>query len=238
MSMYPSNANRTPLEYSSLSEVSMVRFFNQVYAWMSVGLAVTAVVGYACSKVPAILMLFTNQFVVIAAALGLFALAWVAQTAALTISAAMGLALFMLYSAVMGFFLSGIFIVYQADTLLGAFAITGGLFAALSVAGFVIKKDLSGIGGIAAMAVMGLFLASLFNVFFASNALSWFITYGVLIAFIVIVAWKTQELKNMANEHAANPALLNRIAVVGSIILYISFINLFLSILRILGSKR
>lgn len=237
MSMYP-NSGAKPIDYAPARDVPLFRFFNQVYAWMFVGLAVTAVVGFASSQVPAIAQSMTSPGVAIMAALGMFALAWGAQSAAMRLGAAAGLALFVLYAALMGVLTSYIFLVYNMDTLVGAFLVTAGVFGGMSVVGFVIKKDLSMVGQIACMGVLGLFAASLFNVFFASNAVSWFITYGVLILFIIITAWKTQDLKNIAAQFSDNPEMLTRAAVLGSIMLYITFINLFLAILRIMGSRK
>lgn len=239
MSNYPSQSSeRIPLGYASERGMSTVEFFNRVYAWMFVGLAVTALVGFGASNIPEIRAALANQGVMVVAALGAFALAWVAQSAAMRLSVPAGLALFIAYAAVMGVLISAIFVVYPMETLIGSFLVTGGVFGGMSIIGLFLKKDLSTIGQIASMAVIGVFLASIFNIFFASNALSWFITYAVLVLFIILTASKTQELKNLAYEHADNPALLARVAVVGSIMLYIAFINLFLSILRILGNKR
>jgi FtsH-binding integral membrane protein len=104
--------------------------------------------------------------------------------------------------------------------------------------GFVTKRDLTGIGSFLVMGAIGLFIASLVNVFIASNALSWVITYAVLGVFIGITAYETQRLRNMAEQHAGNADLSGRLAIVGALVLYIAFINIFLSILRILGSRR
>jgi FtsH-binding integral membrane protein len=235
MSMH---SHRTPLDYAPTRDVPLFRFFNQVYAWMFVGLVVTALVGYVASTVPVIAQSMASPGLAVAAALGMFALAWGAQSATIRLGAGVGLSLYILYAALMGLLTSYIYLIYDVDTLVGSFLITGGVFGGMSVVGFVIKKDLSTIGRIAMMCVLGLFAASLFNLFFASNALSWFITYGVLIVFIIITAYKTQDLKNLAYEFADNPEMLNRVAVLGSIMLYITFINLFLSILRIMGSRK
>jgi FtsH-binding integral membrane protein len=87
------------------------------------------------------------------------------------------------------------------------------------------------------MCVWGLLLASVINIFIASNALDWLITYGVLAAFIGITAYKTQELREIAIRLGDDPVLAPRFAIYGSLILYISFLNIFLSILRILGDR-
>lgn len=236
MSMYQDSS--TPLSYSTTRDLSLFRFFNQVYAWMFVGLGVTAVVGLVCSQVPAIAVMFTNPMVAVAAALGAFVLAISAQSVAMRVSAGAGLAMFMLYAAVIGMLTSYVFLVYSTDTLIGGFLITSGVFGATSLFGYFVKKDLSMVGRFATMGILGLFAASLFNIFFANDALSWFITYGVIVLFIGLVAWKTQDLKDIAYAYADQPEMLNRAAVVGSIVLYISFINLLLAILRILGSRK
>ena len=85
---------------------------------------------------------------------------------------------------------------------------------------------------------LGLFIASLVNVFIASNAFSWLITYAVLGVFIGITAYETQRLRNMAEQNAGNADMSARLAIIGALVLYIAFINIFLSILRILGSRR
>lgn len=235
MSYYPQNTRPVTLDYAETRDVSLPKFFNLVYAWMCVGLAVTAVVGYACSSTG---LIVKNPLIAVAAMLGAFALSYATQTVAMRISAGLGLTMFIGYAALIGVMISYVFLRYDLETLGGAFFVTGGVFAGTSIVGFVTKKDLSGIGGIAVMCAWGLFFGSLFNLFFASEALSWFITYAVLAVFIVITAYETQQLKNIALELAGNQTMLQRAAVVGSLVLYISFMNLFLSILRILGSRK
>ena len=242
MSMFPgSGAQRKPweLEYGT-TDRTMARFFNMVYAWMAVGLAVTAAVAWFASQSPAMRqMVYGNgKGFAIVVALGMFAIAWGVQQAALRINANVATALFLLYAALMGCLISAIFLIYPMSTLLSAFLVTGGTFAAMSVYGFVTKRDLTRIGSIMAMAVIGLFIASLVNIFVASSALSWIITYAVLGVFIVLTAYETQQLKNFAQQYGDNPDVAARIAIVGSLLLYIAFINMFLSILRIMGDRR
>ena len=237
MSMFP-DARRTPLDYATDSR-SVASFFNAVYAWMAVGLAVTALVAWFVSQSPELLrIIYSGRGMVIAMALGAFGIAWYVQTQIHRIHTGVATALFMLYAAVIGAMISYIFIIYEMQTLLAAFVMTGGVFGLMSLYGFVTKRDLTGIGSILVMCAIGLFVASLVNVFLASNALSWVITYAVLAVFIGITAYETQRLKAMAYEFQDNGAMLSRVAIVGSLVLYISFINMFLAILRILGSRK
>ena len=242
MSMFPgSGAQRKPweLEYGSYDR-PMARFFNTVYAWMAVGLAVTAAVAWFVSQSQVGLQMVYGggKGMLVAILLGMFAISWGVQSAAMRINANVATALFLLYSAMMGALLSGIFVVYKMQTIGGAFLMTAGTFGAMSVYGFVTKRDLTGIGSILVMAAIGLFLASIVNIFLASNGLSWIITYAVLGVFIGITAYETQKLKVMASQFGSDPNMAPRIAIIGSLILYISFINLFTSILRIMGDRR
>ena len=242
MSMFPgSGAQRKPweLEYGSYDR-PMARFFNTVYAWMAVGLAVTAAVAYFVSQSQVGLQMVYGggRAMWVVLLLGMFAISWGVQSAAMRINANVATGLFLLYSAMMGALLSGIFVVYKMQTIGGAFLMTAGTFGAMSVYGFVTKRDLTGIGSILVMAAIGLFLASIVNIFLASNGLSWIITYAVLAVFIGITAYETQKLKVMASQFGSDPNMAPRIAIIGSLILYISFINLFTSILRIMGDRR
>lgn len=240
MSHFPQSRTRpVQLEYGTDNRV-VINFFNAVYGWMAAGLAVTAGVGFACSGIPAIsrALFGSGGFVIVALMLGAWALAWAAQKAALQLNATLGTVLFMLYAAVIGVMLSGIFIIYSVPTLISAFLITGGTFAAMSLYGFVTKRDLTTMGSYLTMAFFGLFFASIANIFFANDALSWIITYGVLAVFIGLTAYQTQQLRNVAVQIGNNGDLAARYAIVGSIMLYIAFINMFISILRIMGSRK
>jgi hypothetical protein len=206
---------------------------------MAVGLAVTACVGLLFAKSPGLMrVVYANQFVYVAILLGMVGLAWAVQAAALRMSAAAGTGLFLLYSALMGALISGIFIVYPWPTIVSAFFMTAGVFGAMSVYGFVTKRDLTSLGSFMFMVVVGLFLASLVNVFLRNDLMGWIITYGVLIAFVLLTAYDTQKLKNIAQQTAGDANLQARLAIIGSLSLYVDFINIFMAILRILGSRR
>ena len=241
MSMYPESGSRKPweLEYAR-DDKSLSKFFNVVYAWMAVGLAVTATVAYFVAQSPTVLRAFLGggPAIMVVIALGMFALAWGVQAAALRINANVATGLFLLYAALMGVLISYIFLIYKMKTIGAAFLITGGTFATMSVYGFVTKRDLTAIGSFLVMCVIGLFIASLVNLFIANSALSWLITYAVLIIFIGLTAYETQKLKVLAQQYGNDPAIAPRIAIIGSLLLYIAFINLFMSILRIMGDRK
>jgi FtsH-binding integral membrane protein len=138
----------------------------------------------------------------------------------------------------MGLTLSAIFIVYAHSTIVSAFLVTAGTFGAVSVYGFVTKRDLTQYGSILFMALIGLILASVVNLFFASSALYWIITYAGVLLFVALTAYDTQKLRQIAVQTENNPTLAARLSIVGALELYLDFINLFLFILRILGNRR
>ncbi len=242
MSQFPQQQSSRPygLNYAQpgTDEMTLSRFFNTVYAWMAVGLAVTALVGYLVSQSSLMYTLYANKGVIFVIGLGAFALAWYVQSQVGRMAVGTATALYLIYATILGLLLAGIFKIYPISTLGAAFLLTAGTFGAMSVYGFVTKRNLTGIGQIAVMAAFGFIIASLVNFWLANNALSWIITYGILVVFIVITAYETQMLKNMAIQLADNPAMAQRVAIVGALVLYISFINLFLSILRIIGDRR
>lgn len=240
MNQFPStNPLRKPIELEyGTTDKTVFNFFNQVYAWMAVGLAVTACVGLLFSQKPALLQLiYGSKFGYVAIILGMTMLAFAVRGAALNISAAAGTGLFLLYAALMGALISGIFLIHPWQTLVSAFFLTGGVFAVMSIYGFVTKKDLTSIGSFMIMTVIGLFIASLINVFLQNDLMGWIITYGILIAFVLLTAYDTQKLKEIAHATEGNPQLASRLAIVGSLNLYVDFINIFLAILRIMSRK-
>lgn len=242
MSQFP-NQYRAPAEldygYSETSQGNVARFFHLVYLWVAIGLAVSAVVSAGIAFFAPQQFMISNMWIAGAAALGMFALAWTTGSVAMRIGMGAGLALFFTYATLTGVLIAPIWIAYDMSTIGAAFLLTGGLFAVMSLVGFVTKIDLTKIGMIAVMIVIGLFAASLINLMFArSDMLSWIITYAIVIIFPIIIAWKTQDLRNMALEHGHNGEMMGRLSVAGALTLYIAFINLFLAILRILGSRR
>ena len=218
----------------------VVSFFNVVYAWMAVGVALTGLVAWVVSQNKQLMdLVYASRGTYALLGLGAFAIAMGVQWVGHRISPVASTLLFLLYAAILGALLAGIFHIYKSATIYGAFFMTAGVFGGMSVYGFITKRDLSRMGTILIMCAWGLLLASVVNVWLAkSDMLSWIITYAVLAVFIGITAYETQRLKEVAYATAGDPSTANRHAIVGALRLYISFINIFLSILRILGDRR
>lgn len=152
------------------------------------------------------------------------------------ISAAMATGLFFLFAIVNGLSLAPIFILYTGDSIATTFFITAGTFGAMSVYGYFTNRDLSKFGTILFMALIGLIICSIVNIFMESSKLYWIISGAGVLIFVGLTAWDTQKIKSAAE---ANPyADHSKLATIGALSLYLDFINLFLYLLRFFGSSR
>lgn len=225
-----------PLDYGRQLDAGVIaRFFNSVYAWMAAGLAVTAAVAWWVSTQPAfIAQIFHGPilFILIIAQLGLV---WAVAGAVNRINATAATVLFMLYSALNGLTLSVILLVYTQAVIASAFVVTAGTFAAMSVYGFVTRRDLTALGSLLFMALIGLILASVVSIFWHPTWLTVAINYVGVLIFVGLTAYDTQRLKHIALQTQNDPALAARMSIVGALKLYLDFLNLFLFIVSILG---
>ena len=233
----PFGINRShPLDYAGPDNPALVKFFNSVYAWMCVGLAITATVAYLVSQNVDVLMRLGMGTMI-----GLFivqiVLVMVIANAINRINATAATALFVLYSALNGITLSGIFLLYAKATLASAFIVSAGTFGAMSVYGMTTKRDLTGMGRIMMMLLIGVIIASVVSLFWHNSMLQVAMNYIGVLVFVGLTAYDTQKLKMIADQTQNDSAMAARLSIVGSLMLYLDFINLFLFILRIMGSK-
>jgi FtsH-binding integral membrane protein len=226
----------TPI-VSADAQLRQSSIINQVYAWMTAGLMVTgAVAAYTANSAVLLNLIFGNPF-------GIWVL-FIAQIAmVIGLSAGIGrlapataTALFVGYAALNGLTLASIFLVYTKASIASTFFITAATFALMSFYGYVTKRDLTRMGSLLFMALIGLVLASLVNFFLRSTGLYWIITYAGVLIFIGLIAWDTQKIKNLSRQ-ATDDTSARRIAILGSLMLYLDFINLFLFLLRIFGRR-
>ena len=226
----------TPI-VSADAQLRQSSIINQVYAWMTAGLMVTgAVAAYTANSVWLLNLIFGNPF-------GIWVL-FIAQIAmVIGLSAGIGrlapataTALFVGYAALNGLTLASIFLVYTRASIASTFFITAATFAIMSFYGYVTKRDLTRMGSLLFMALIGLIVASLVNFFLQSTALYWIITYAGVLIFIGLIAWDTQKIKNLSRQ-ATDDTSARRIAILGSLMLYLDFVNLFLFLLRIFGRR-
>jgi hypothetical protein len=221
---------------SVASSPAVISFFNAVYGWMAAGLGVTALTAWLVARDinsfaaalggPMLIGLFVAQIILV----------MVISGAIHRINANVATVMFLVYSALNGVTLSGIFLVYAHATLAGAFLVTAVTFGAVSLYGMVTQRDLSRFGSLFLMLLIGIVLASFVNIFFASPGLYWLITYGGVFLFVALTAYDTQRLKALAMQTSGDTAMAARMSVVGALRLYLDFINLFLFLLQILGN--
>ena len=216
---------------------TVAAFFNVVYAWMAAGLALTAIVAWWVSTRPDVMAQIFRGPMLIGLIIVELALVWIISAAVNKLSAGAATGLFMLYSALNGLTLSIIFIAYTQASIASTFMVTAGTFGAMSVYGFVTKRDLTKLGSLLFMALIGFLIASLVNMFLRSPAMYWILTYVGVLIFVGLTAYDTQKLKQVAIETAGDSRMAARLAVTGALILYLDFINLFLLLLRILGNR-
>lgn len=210
----------------------------RVYVRMFIGLLISAFCALGVASSPAALQfVFDNTIVFWGILIAMFVMAWVLPARMMKMSTASCLLLFCVFSALMGVWLAPIFIFYKLGTIVYTFFITAGVFGCMSVYGYFTKSDLSKMGTYLMMALFGLIIVVLVNLFVKSSALEWVISIVGVLIFIGLTAWDTQQVKRLA---AANlePQLADKLATMGALNLYLDFINLFLFLLRIFGGGR
>ncbi|ASX26427.1 Bax inhibitor-1/YccA family protein [Candidatus Williamhamiltonella defendens] len=215
-------------------------YMSQVYGWMTCGLLLTAFVAWYAANNPAILnLIFSSQIVFFGLIIVQLGLVFVISGMIHKLSGAMATSLFMLYSALTGLTISSIFVVYTQSSIASTFVITAGMFGAMSFYGYVTKRDLTGLGNMLFMGVIGILLASIVNIWLKSSALMWAVTYIGVVLFVGLTAYDTQKLKNMGEQLDSNDKEgFRKYSIVGALTLYIDFINLFLMLIRIIGNRR
>ena len=225
-----------PVDYTATglgerAEARVADFLRRVYAWMCVGLLVTAAGAYLTAATPPLIQLLaSNRLVFWGIVIAELALVWYTTARIAVLAPATAGALFLLYSGLNGLTLSFILLAFTGAKLAGAFAISAAMFAAMAIFGFVTRRSLEGLGQFAFMGLIGLIVASVVNLFLKSDALDFVLSVVGVIVFAGLTAWDMQRLKGMALATETGPR--ESFAVVGALSLYLDFINLFLSILR------
>lgn len=211
----------------------------KVYVWMTLALVITGMTAYyvATNEELLITILF-NRPVFWGLIIAELALVMGLSAAINRLSLLVATLMFVIYSIINGATMSIIFLTYTAESIATVFFITAGTFGAMALIGYTTKKDLSSIGRILFMALIGLVIATVVNIFLKSPGMTMILSYLGVIIFVGLTAWDSQKIKNMLILAPDVDEATQKIALLGSLTLYLDFVNLFLYLLRILGRRR
>jgi len=211
----------------------------KVYLWMTMALVISGMTAYMVAESPAIQqMIFGNSIVFWGLLIGELVLVMAVMSMLNRISLTTATLLFALYSVLNGATLSSIFMVYTMSSITSVFLITAGTFAAMSLIGYTTKTDLSSMGKILMMALIGIIIATLVNVFLIkSSGFDLIISCVGVLIFVGLTAWDTQKIKNMMLEAPDASENMQKLALIGALTLYLDFVNLFLYLLRLFGRR-
>ena len=213
-------------------------FITRTFLWMTLGLLVTAVVAFVVASSPTLRQfIYGNTFVIWGLFIAQIALVISLSVAVNKLSPVIATLIFFAYAALTGVTFSSILLVYTASSVASTFVVTAGMFGILTIIGMGTKMDLTAIGTLAFIGLIGVILMSLVNFFLQSETLYWVISIAGVIIFVALIARDAQRLKQMATQVDPNSEQGQRASIMGALVLYLDFINLFLFLLRILGRR-
>ena len=211
----------------------------KVFVWMTLALAITGLTAYGVATSPTILsLIFSSNVTVFGLIIAEFALVFAISGAINRMSLSTATMLFILYSVINGATLSSIFLTFSVATIGKVFFITAGTFGAMALVGYTTKTDLTSRGKLLFMALLGIIIASVVNMFVGSSGLDLILSYVGVLVFVGLTAYDTQKIKQMCQSAPDAGESTQKLALIGALSLYLDFINLFLYLLRIFGNNR
>lgn len=225
-------------ERAQSNTLAFPALMSKVYLWMTLALVVTGMTAYYVASSPAILYaIVSNQIAFWGLFIGELVLVFVLSSRIMRLSFVTASLMFVIYSIMNGVFFSFILLAYTEQSIATTFLITAGTFGAMSLFGFVTKRDLSTMGRILFMLLIGLIIATVVNIFMKAEGLTLILNYAGVVIFVGLTAYDTQSIKQMLQEHGDKEGA-EKIALLGSLSLYLDFINLFIYLLRFFGESR
>ena len=226
-------------EKEGMVSLAFPALMRKVYLWMTLALVITGFTAFGIASNPGIAYaIVTNRRLFWGLVIAEFGLVIGISGAINKLSAVTATLLFVLYSIVNGATLSVIFMAYTMSSIASVFFITAGLFGVMAFIGYTTKTDLTSIGKILFMALIGIILATIVNLFVGSSMLNMIVSYIGVVIFTGLTAYDSQKIKNMLYNADSMDEGMQKIALLGSLTLYLDFINLFLMLLRIFGGNR
>lgn len=227
------------VSHQTAAEVAVSALFKSVYMQMAAALSITGLVAYFLSQsIDFWYFLAENSsmiWIIFIAQIGL--VVWLsARITRMSMTSAT--LLFILYSALMGVTMSSIFMIYTMSSIASVFFITAGMFLVMSLLGYLTRMDLTRLGSLLFMALIGVVIASVVNIFLGSETLYWIVSYVAVVVFVGLTAYDTQKIKHMLTEYGQADEMGHKLALFGALTLYLDFVNLFLYLLRIFGDRK
>lgn len=221
------------------SQTAVPALLKKVYTWMALALAITGITAYGVASSPNLIAaIVSNQPLFWGLMIGELALVFILSARLQKMSLTTATLMFVAYSVLNGVTMSFLFLAFTMESIASTFFICAATFAAMSVYGAVTKRDLSKMGSILFMALIGLIIASVVNIFLHSSGLMMVISYIGVLVFVGLTAWDTQKIKAMLSNMDEYDETSQKFALIGALELYLDFINLFIYLLRILGNNR
>ena len=210
----------------------------KVYLWMTMAMVITGLTAYlVATNINIISFIYSNQAVMWGLIIAELAIV-IGVTAAINkLSLPVATLLFVLYSVINGALLSSIFLIYTMSSIATVFFITAATFGAMSLFGYFTKQDLTSWGKILMMALIGLIIATVVNLFVKSSGLQMIVSYVGVLIFVGLTAYDTQKIKQMCLQAPDAGESMQKLALLGALSLYLDFINLFIYLLRIFGRR-
>lgn len=226
------------IEQGQTNVSTFASLVSKVYLWMTMALAITGLTALYVAQSGLVFTIANNTAYFWGLLIAELAVVWILSANIMRLSFPVAGIMFAIYSILNGATCSFIVLAYTAESLATTFFVTAGTFGAMSLVGAFIKKDLSSFGRILMMTLIGLIIATIVNIFVASSALSWALTYIGVLLFCGLTAYDTQKMKEILYQyqHTGNQHIM-KIALMCSLSLYLDFINLFLYLLRIFGKR-
>lgn len=211
----------------------------KVFIWMALALVITGVTAYGVATIPSLLIaIVTNKALFWGLIIAELALVFAVSGAINRLSLATATLLFVLYSVVNGATLSVIFLAYSMPAIIQTFFITAGTFGVMALVGYTTKTDLTSLGKLLFMALIGLVIATVVNMFVGSTGFDYILSYVGVLIFVGLTAYDTQKIKQMCMQAPDAGEHMQKLALLGALSLYLDFINLFLYLLRIFGNNK
>ena len=214
------------------------KFLTKVYGWMSLALLLSCITAFIVANSPFLInLVFGNKIGFPLLAIGEIVLVWWLSASIRKISTMTASIAFLAYSVINGATLASIFYVFSLDSIIVVFLVSALMFIGMSLYGVFSKSDIMSFGRYFSMAIIGLIVASVINIFLKSSGFNWVISIVTVVIFTGLTAYDTRKMI-LVSQQADGSDMFQKASIIGALELYLDFINIFLALLRIFGKSR